>query len=280
MHDNRRLGHAACNTVWTALAVLLCSLSLAAAQAFTPVTIVVTDPSGAPIAGAYVNLAWGTPAGPQLVADERGRVSAGLSPGKYHLRVTAQGYDGVERDVEIQTTPQTITVSLNGGGGGDSSPHVVLPETAAPGSPIQNQAANTLIIVGADGQRGVFTPATLKEYPHQTVTIFDHHTNAQETYSGVPLVELLAKLGVPHGNDLMGKVFADYLVATGADGYRSVIALGEVDPEFHPGTVLIADTMDGKPLDKAGPFRLVVSEDKRPARSVRNLVKVELRTAD
>ena len=36
---------------------------------------------------------------------------------------------------------------------------------------------------------------TLKEYPHQTVTIFDHHTNASETYSGVPLMDLLAKLG-------------------------------------------------------------------------------------
>ncbi len=39
--------------------------------------------------------------------------------------------------------------------------------------------------------------------------------------------------------------------------------------------------MDGKPIgDKDGPFRLVVSEDKRPARSVHNLVSIELRTAD
>jgi DMSO/TMAO reductase YedYZ molybdopterin-dependent catalytic subunit len=143
------------------------------------------------------------------------------------------------------------------------------------------QPAATLTIVGTGGLRGVFTPESLREYPQQTVTIFDHHTNKQETYGGVPLIDLLAKLGVAHGKDLMGKALGQYVVATGSDGYRSVVALGEVDPEFHPGTVLIADTMDGKPLDeKAGPFRLVVTEDKRPARSVRNLVKVELRTVE
>jgi DMSO/TMAO reductase YedYZ molybdopterin-dependent catalytic subunit len=93
-------------------------------------------------------------------------------------------------------------------------------------------------------------------------------------------MELLAHLGVPHGKDLMGKALGNYVVATGSDGYKSVVALGEIDPEFHPGTVLVADTMDGKPLGKEGPFRLVVSEDKRPARSVRNLVRVEVRMAE
>jgi hypothetical protein len=39
--------------------------------------------------------------------------------------------------------------------------------------------------------------------------------------------------------------------------------------------------MDGKPLDaKTGPFRLVVSEDKRPARSVHSLVSIEVKAAD
>jgi hypothetical protein len=70
------------------------------------------------------------------------------------------------------------------------------------------------------------------------------------------------------------------VVATGSDGYRSVVALAEIDPEFHPGLVLVADAMDGKPLGAAGPFRLVVTEDKRPARSVRNLISIEVKTAE
>ncbi len=145
---------------------------------------------------------------------------------------------------------------------------------------ITGMGSGVLTITAGPGERGVFTPQTLSEYPHVAVTIFDHHTNATETYSGVPLIDLLAHLGVPHGNTLRGKALANYIVATGSDGYKSVVALAEIDPEFHPGQVLVCDAMDGKPLgDKTGPFRLIVSEDKRPARSVRNLVSIEVETA-
>ena len=86
--------------------------------------------------------------------------------------------------------------------------------------------------------------------------------------------------GPPVGADLHGKALANYVVATGSDGYQSVLALGEVDPSFHPGEVIVADTMNGKALDEhSGPLKLVVTEDKRPARSVRNLVKLEVREA-
>lgn len=74
---------------------------------------------------------------------------------------------------------------------------------------------------------------------------------------------------------------AEYVVAAGKDGYKAVLALGEVDPSFHPGDVLIVDSMDGKPLgDGIGPCCPVAIEDKRPARSVRNLVSIELKQAE
>ena len=140
--------------------------------------------------------------------------------------------------------------------------------------------AGVLTVTAGPGERGVFTAATLKEYPQVTVVIFDHHTQKKEIYSGVPVMDLLAHLGVPHGKTLMGQALAKYVVATGSDGYKSVVALGEIDPEFHPGQVIVADAVDGKPLGPTGPFRLVVSEDKRPARSVRNLVSLEVKTAE
>jgi DMSO/TMAO reductase YedYZ molybdopterin-dependent catalytic subunit len=148
--------------------------------------------------------------------------------------------------------------------------------------PAGNQTAgNLLTIIAGPRERGVFTPATLKDYPHVTVTIFNHHINRTETYSGVPLMDLLAPLGVPHGSMLMGKALDEYAVATGSDGYKTVLSLGEIDPAFHPGVVLVADTLDGQPLGaKTGPFRLVVSEDRRPARSVRNLVEIEVKKAE
>ena len=84
-----------------------------------------------------------------------------------------------------------------------------------------------------------------------------------------------------HRKTSSGSTLSDYIVATGSDGYKAVLALAEVDPEFHPGEVLVADQMDDKPLDaKTGPLRLVVTEDKRPARSVHNLVSIEVKQAE
>ena len=126
----------------------------------------------------------------------------------------------------------------------------------------------------------VVSAGDLKAMPHIPVSIHNPHTNADEAYSGVRLADLLAKIGAPLGSDLRGKALANYIVATGSDGYKAVLALGEIDPAFHPGEVIVADAMDGKPLDAhSGPFKLVVSEDKRPARAVRNLVSIELKSA-
>src|SRR5215469_8315310 len=81
------------------------------------------------------------------------------------------------------------------------------------------------------------TSADLKGMPHLSVTIHNSHSNADEMYSGVRVADLLSKVGAPLGNDLRGKALAQYIVAAGSDGYQAVIALGEVDPGFHPGEV-------------------------------------------
>jgi hypothetical protein len=282
---------------WMGLAILLSGFTAwGQAPGYTPVTVVVNDPSGAAIAGAEILVTPGSPAGDRLITDEQGRAQLAMPAGQYKLHVAAQGFLPADQTLTVGAQPQTLTVALKtppptgaepmGNGPSALQPGAVPLESTVEkphpeGAEASNEpAANVLTIVGVGGLRGVFTPATLRDYPHQTVTVFDPHVNASETYSGVPLVDLLAKLGAPHGKDLKSQALADYIVATGSDGYKSVVALGEIDPEFHPGMVLIADTMNGKPLDKAGPFRLVVSEDKRPARSVRNLVRVELRTAE
>jgi hypothetical protein len=125
-----------------------------------------------------------------------------------------------------------------------------------------------------------FTAETLKAFNHVTIAVHNPHTNADESYSGVPLSDLLAKQGVPVGKDLHGKALANYIVATGSDGYKVVLALAEIDPAVHPGQVIVADTLNDKPLDKDGPFKLIVTEDKRPARWVRNLVSLEVKQAE
>lgn len=116
--------------------------------------------------------------------------------------------------------------------------------------------------------------------PQTTITVTNGHTHAQETYSGVPLIDLLAKVGAPTGSAVRGKTLSDYIVAEGSDGYKAVLALAEIEPGFHPGQVIVADKMGGQPLPGSqGPLKLVVSEDERPARAVHNLVAVDLKQA-
>ena len=114
-------------------------------------------------------------------------------------------------------------------------------------------------------------PRTFRALPHITITVHNGHTNAAETYSGVPLATLLAKVNAPLGKELRGQAMTSYVIATGSDGYSVVLSLAEVDPSFHEGQVLVADTRDGQPLGNYGPFQLIVTDDKRPARWVHNL---------
>lgn len=96
-------------------------------------------------------------------------------------------------------------------------------------------------------------------------------------YQGVWLHEILKKAGVPGGTELRGKALASYLVAEAQDGYQVVFSLAEVDPIFTDNPVLLADSADGKPLPGAqGPFRLVAPREKRGARSVRMLTRIEV----
>ena len=119
-----------------------------------------------------------------------------------------------------------------------------------------------------------WTPATLAALPHKTITVFNEHAKINQTYTGVPLIDLLTRLGVPdkpHGKDLRL-----YLVAEGSDGYKAVYSVAEVNPDVHDATVIVADALEGKPLADDGPLKLVAIGEKRPARWVRNLLAVQV----
>jgi hypothetical protein len=128
------------------------------------------------------------------------------------------------------------------------------------------------VTVGA--KFAVWTPAALAALAHQQVTVYNEHAQACQTYSGVLLIDLLKTLGVadrPHGRE-----FQFYLVAEGADGYKVAYSLAEVTPDVHDATVLVADSMDGKPLEADGALKLIATGEKRPARWVRGLVAVRV----
>jgi hypothetical protein len=154
-------------------------------------------------------------------------------------------------------------------------------EAQSTGQPVPstsvNPAAGPLRITFGD-KSAEWTAATLAALPHKTLTVFNEHAKVNQTYSGVELIELLKPLGVaekPHGKELRL-----YLVAEGSDGYEVVYSVGEVTPDVHDATVMVADTLDGKPIGDSGPLQLVATGEKRPARWVRNLVAIRVNTAE
>ena len=67
------------------------------------------------------------------------------------------------------------------------------------------------------------------------------------------------------------------MVVSAADGYKVVFSLAEIDPEFTTQTILLACEVDGKPLEKGdGPFRIVVPNDKKHARWIREVASIEV----
>lgn len=137
-------------------------------------------------------------------------------------------------------------------------------------------ASSLKIAVGA--QSATFTPQQLAALPHTTITVYNGHAKVKQTYSGVPLISLLTPLGIT--DKPRGKALRQYIEAIGSDGYMVVYSIGEIAPDIRDGTVIVADTLDGKPLTETGPFQLVATGEKHPARWVRNLVAIRVLPAE
>jgi DMSO/TMAO reductase YedYZ molybdopterin-dependent catalytic subunit len=132
-----------------------------------------------------------------------------------------------------------------------------------------------LKIGGAVSTPLTLTIADLKNMPRTVLHVTNPHENKTETYEGVLLEELLRRAGVPQGDQLRGKLLGTCVIAEAEDGYKVVFAIAELDSSIANAEVLVADTVDGAPIDaKRGPFRLVAPHDKRPARWVRMLKSI------
>jgi len=126
------------------------------------------------------------------------------------------------------------------------------------------------------GKQTVFSKADIDSLPHVKVTT--HASDTSATFEGVALKPLLEKAGVEFGHSLRGKRLASCLLVEAADGYRVVIALPEMDPDFSDKQIVLAFLQDGKPLDaNAGPYRIVIPDEKRMARWVRQVTALKIR---
>jgi len=134
-------------------------------------------------------------------------------------------------------------------------------------------AADPLSLTGLAGQRLTLTADEFAALPHVTLTVSVEGKTS--TYQGVPLTQLLQRVGAPTGKSLHGAELADVVVINARDGYVVALALAETDPTMRGQQIILADRADGKPLnDASGPYRLVVQGDLRGARSARMVTTI------
>ena len=126
------------------------------------------------------------------------------------------------------------------------------------------------------GKQVVLSRADLEALPHVKVRVSEH-SSGLVLFEGVPLKSVLEKAGVSFGESMKGKGLSNCLLVEAADGYRAVIALPELDPAFTDKQTLLAFLRDGKPLgDKEGPYRIVIPDEKRIARWVRQVTTLKI----
>ena|ERR1700674_2270167 len=141
--------------------------------------------------------------------------------------------------------------------------------------PVALAHSQQLTIQTENGKQTVLVRSDIEALPHIKVTT--SASGASATFEGAALKAVLEKAGVGFGETLKGKRMASCLLVEAADGYRVVIALPEIDPAFTDKQIVLAFWKDGKPLDdKEGPYRIVIPDEKRMARCVRQVTKLKI----
>ena len=120
-----------------------------------------------------------------------------------------------------------------------------------------------------------FDAATLAALPRETVHA-DSHGHALRC-EGVALVALLRHAGAMPDGELRGAQLARSVRIDARDGYRVLFSLGELDPATGNRRVFVVDRCNGESLDAdTGPLRLIVPDDARPARWLRQLQSISV----
>lgn len=151
------------------------------------------------------------------------------------------------------------------------------PGPSGPGGP-----SSAFTLSGQVAAPGTYTPVTLQALNQgttETATYLSGSGQVTDTYTGVSLWSLLQDAGLLSDPSIKNDLLRDVVVATGSDGYRAIISLGEIDPAFgnQPDFVSYKDT-GGQlgPNGVDGFARLVLPNDQAGGRYLSNLVSLQV----
>jgi hypothetical protein len=153
------------------------------------------------------------------------------------------------------------------------------------GMPMPKAAAapsTSLTVTLLDGMTNTYSPEQFKALPHVSVHVHNAHNNQDETYSGVPVDALVNPKAVvgPSSGPQHASPNVQVIVAAATDNFHVVITMCDANPLCRSGEAIVADMIDDKPLAADGAFKLVLTEDKKPARWARNLQSLTVRAVD
>lgn len=106
------------------------------------------------------------------------------------------------------------------------------------------------------------------------VAFLTEHGVRSASFSGPLLWTVLQRAGVIDPAKHREQVSRSVLII-GRDGYRAVLAVGEIAPDFEDKEVILADRMDDHALG-VDHLRIVVPLDRRGGRSVRDVTRIEV----
>jgi hypothetical protein len=137
-------------------------------------------------------------------------------------------------------------------------------------------AAEPVLKLVSPGKTVELTAAAFAALPHQETKSMDMGQQ-ERSYSGVPVRDLLARLGAPSGEKMRGPALLLAVIVHCKDNYNVLFSLAEFDESFTTRTILLADKENGEMLPpSAAPFRLITPGDKHGARGARQVLSLEL----
>jgi hypothetical protein len=228
--------------------------------------------------------------------------------GKYVVATGSDGYKAVfslgEIDPNFGNQPVIVayadTAGQLGPNGPDGLARVVVPGDQAGGRYVSDLAtlkveslpepgpggpagiADQLALSGKIADPGIVTPETLialNKSTTETATYLSGASQTTDTYTGVSLWNRIQESGVLTDSSIKNDILRYAIVATGSDGYRAIISMGEIDPAFGNQQDLIAYSDTGGQLGSGGPdgaWRLIVPGELAGGRYVSNLVSLQV----
>jgi hypothetical protein len=136
-------------------------------------------------------------------------------------------------------------------------------------------AGQSIVVATSVEQIHDIDPAQIEQLPavDEKISFQTGRGPEQATYTGA-LLWLVLERAKMLGGDTRAHARRTILV-TGRDGYVAVLGLAEIDPELEGKRVLLAYRRDGQPIDRHA-LRLIVPGDRHGARSVRDVVRIDV----